>query len=313
METLIKSLVVLLGGALLPLSLLACAENRAGGNETTINTPAATSPESEPTSSPTDVQTKAGDDRFSFHFEKQEVQLNANKRIVPKQLDEENSHLKFEISISFPQIEGSVSSAECKFNLAVASLARKNFNDYKRSQLKSLSRGERFPRYHEDVVEFLHISYDIPFATEKLMNVRFNAHTYGRGAAHSVQYFFVFNYDLTGEREIRLGDIFQPKSHYLSFISNYAREMVKKRICSEGGWAGTQAVGDCLKNPPLWEDGIKPKAENFEAWNITEEGLLLSFDACQLTGCAAGEFYVSVPYSELKKVVRPNSVISRRA
>lgn len=269
------------------------------------------SPGSQPTSSPTNKQIRSTSyDQFSFRHEQPEVRLNPATTIVPKELSDENAALKFEVRVSFPQIEGSLDSSQRKFNRAVSALARKNFSDYKNRQLRPISKAERFPRYHEDVVEFLQIHYDIPFATEDIVSIRFSADTYGRGAAHSVQYFFVFNYDLKSAREIRLADLFRPASSYLSFISNYSREKVKERICGEGGWAGPQPFAECLKNAPLWEDGIKPQVRNFKAWSITREGLLVSFDACQLTGCAAGEFYVIVPYSEIKNLSKPNSVIA---
>ena len=266
--------VVLFGGALVYLSLLASLKGQEV-HEAKVNAPPTPSPNVQLTSLAGDPQRRgSNNDKFAFDFGEHEVQLSAGTKIVPKTLREKNTELKFKIDISFPQIEGPVSAEQSKFNSAVAQLARENFNEYRRVQLRPKSKAERFPRYHEDVVEFLEISYDVPFAADNLISIRFNAHTYGRGAAHSVQYFFVFNYDLKSGREIKLSDVFRPNSNHLAFISNYAREIVKKRICGEGGWAGTQAFSDCLKNPPLWEDGIKAKADNFKAWNVTREGLL---------------------------------------
>lgn len=305
-----KALVILCGAAFLGLALLACAKNDAGGNEATVTGPAKESPGSQPTSSPTNRIPGTSYDQFSFQREQPEVRLNSATTIVPKELSEENTTLKFDVYVSFPQIEGSLDSSQKKFNTVISALARKNFNDYKKRQLRPISKAERFPRYHEDVVEYLHIDYDIPFASGDIISIRFSAETYGRGAGHAVQYFFVLNYDLKSAREIRLADLLRPASGYLSFISNYSREKVKERICGEGGWAGTQPFAECLKNAPLWEDGISPRVRNFKAWSITREGLLVSFDACQLTGCAAGEFYVIVPYSEIKNLSQPNSVIA---
>jgi hypothetical protein len=306
-----KPLVVLFGGSLVYLSLLACLKSQEV-REAKINSLPTASPNVLPTSVDGEPQRRgSSNDKFAFDFGEHEVQLNAETKIVSKRLRVENTELKFKIDISFPQIEGPASPEQSKFNSAVAQLARENFNEYKRVQLRPKSKAERFPRYHEDVVEFLEISYDVPFAADNLLSIRFNAHTYGRGAAHSVQYFFVFNYDLKSVREIKLSDLFRPNSNHLAFISSYACEIVKKRICSEGGWAGTQAFSDCLKNPPLWEDGIKAKADNFKAWNFTKEGLLFSFDACQLTGCASGEFYVNVAYDEIRNLSKRGSIVAR--
>jgi uncharacterized protein DUF3298 len=301
----VRTIVILCGAAFLGLALLACTKNDAGGNAAIVTSPAKESPETLPTSSPTNKQIRsATDDQFSFQREQPDVRLNSEDTVILRDFSEENTTLKFEVYVSFPQIEGSLDRSQKKFNTAISALARKNFDDYKNGQLKPINGAQRFPRYHEDVVEYLHIDYDIPFSSGDTISIRFSAETYGRGAAHAVQYFFVFNYDLKSGKEIRLPDLFRSSSGYLTFLSNYSREKVKERICGEGGWAGTQPLAECLKNAPLWEDGIRPNVRNFKAWSIIKEGLLFSFDECQLAACAAGEFYVLVPYSEIKNLTR---------
>jgi hypothetical protein len=145
--------------------------------------------------------------------------------------------------------------------------------------------------------------------TDKLVNVRFYATTYGRGAAHAVDYFFVFNFDLTSSNELKLPGLFEPNAKFLSALSEYSKVTVTQRICRHSGKVGTQAFADCLKNPYLWEEGINATLENYKAWSLTKDGLLISFDPCQLTGCAAGEIYVVVPYSKLKGLIRPKTVL----
>jgi hypothetical protein len=251
------------------------------------------------------------EDKFEFNRAQSEVTVNSTTKIIEREFKEENSELKFENYVSFPQFDGVIAPSQTKFNNAVRQRASKEFESYGKRQLRPLGKAQRFPRYHEDVVEHLYVDYDIPLITDKLVSVRFYASTYGRGAAHDVEYFFVFNYDLKSGRELQLADLFLPNIRYLNVLSDYSREVVKEKICREGGWAGTQPFEDCLKNAPLWEEGIKPSHKNFKAWTIIKEGLLLSFDPCQLTGCASGEFYVVVPYSKIKNLSRPNGVIPR--
>jgi hypothetical protein len=248
-------------------------------------------------------------DKYEFNRKRTEVLRSSGTKLVERELREENSELKFEDDVSFPQFDPPTTSSQSRFNDAVKQLASKKFESYKRDQLRPRSSAERFPRYHEDVVEFLRVDYDLPFVTDRFVNVRFYASTYGRGAGHAVDYFFVFNFDLQSSSEIELAGLFSPGSKYLRLISDYSRQTVKERICREGGWAGTESLDDCFKDGPLWEDGVKPTSENFKAWTITTEGLLFSFDPCQLTGCSSGEFYVVVPYSQLSAMIRPNSVI----
>lgn len=292
-RTCTKSLSVLLAGSFLTLGSPGCARN--GGNKVQAN---ARPVESQNSNNQARVIV---DDKFEFNREQTEVTVNSTTEIIEKEFTEENSELKFKDDVSFPQFDRPITSSQSKFNNAARQRASKEFESYKRLQLRPRSKAERFPRYHEDVVEFLQVDYDLPFVTDKLVNVRFYASTYGRGAAHPVDYFFVFNFDLQTGREIALADLFAPRSSYLRLVSDYSRQTVKERICRQGGWAGAQAFEDCLKNAPLWEEGIKPTSENFRAWTVTKEGLLFSFDPCQLTGCAGGEFYVVVPYFQGKE------------
>jgi hypothetical protein len=245
--------------------------------------------------------------RFEFNYEQADVVVDPATKIIEKEFKEENAELKYRNNVSFPQFDGSINATQKKFNNAVCRIAKKEFESYRRSQL--VPRSNRFPRYHEAVEEFLQVAYDLQYVTDQFVNVRFYASTYGRGAAHAVDYFFVFNFDLENGRELRLQDIFTPSNRYLDFVANYSKEVVKERICRE--YAHNQPFEDCLRTYPLWEEGIKPSYKNYKAWNITKDGLLFSFDPCQLTGCAGGEFYVLVPYSELKSFIKPNSAVSK--
>jgi hypothetical protein len=297
-------LVTVFAGLFVLVGLLACRKNGDKTNKIQVTAP---SPE---LLNPNQRVQAVANENFEFNRQQAEVVVNSSTRIVEKELKEENSELKFHDYVSFPQFDGSLSSSQKKFNDVILQRAKREFESYKRRQLRPQSKAERFPRYHADVVEFLEVDYDLPFVTDKLVNVRFYASTYGRGAAHPVDYFFVFNFDLRSGREMTLADIFAPGSSYLRLVSDYSKQTAKERICREGGWAGTQPFEDCLKNAPLWEEGAKPTSGNFKTWTITKDGLLFSFAPCRLTGCAAGEFYVLVPYFKIKSVLKSDGPVS---
>src|SRR5438132_6056402 len=121
-----KPLLVLFGGSLVYLSLLGCVKSQEV-HEAKVNTSPTASPNAQPTSVASDPQSRGDHDKFAFDFGEHEVQLNAETKIVPKTLTEENAELKFKIEISFPQIEGPIILEQSKFNSAVAQLARENF------------------------------------------------------------------------------------------------------------------------------------------------------------------------------------------
>lgn len=300
-----KAVSVSLLAFALAFALLGC-----GKNNNDLKTLQTSAPNNMAASLPSVTPAEIDEQRFAFRNDNDELQVNATTKIVSKEFRDENKPLKFEVDVSFPQFEGSLSSTQKRFNLAVAGRARKEFAEYRRRELQPVSKAQRFPRYHEDVVEYLQVSYDVPFFTENLVNVRFYASTYGRGAAHAVDYFFVFNYDLESGNQIKLSDLLETREG-LRRVSSYSSKNVKRKICSEGGWGEVQTFDGCLEKVLLWDEGLKPTLRNFKAWNITREGLLFSFDPCQLTGCAGGEFYVTVPYSEMKNFIKPNKLISK--
>ncbi len=270
----------------------------------------------EPSPSPSLVETsqamqkaKTTEELYEFNAEQGEVTLASGAKIVEKEFSEENAKLKYRNSVSYPQFVGALNASQETFNTAVMQRAKREFDEYRIEQLKPRSNAERFPKYHEDVEEVLQVSYDLPLVDQNQLSVRFWATTYGRGAAHPVDYFFVFNFDLNSGKELRLTDLFSEPKKALSVISAYCRKVVTEGICREGGWAGKQSFEDCLSNAPLWEQGIEPTVENYKAWNITRDGLVISFEPCQLTGCASGEFYVVVPYSEMQAVMWEKSVL----
>jgi uncharacterized protein DUF3298 len=303
----------LLTGLILCGNLWACGKKQLGKNNGPRSAQSSKPLDTQASPSPVDSPAQQiNTHQFAFHRNQDEVQISSTTKIVGKELNENNKSLKFEIYVSYPQFEGEINPAQKKFNSAVAALAHKEFDEYRRGELRPMSNAERFPRYHEDVFEHLYIDYDVPFVNERLINVRFYAATYGRGAAHDVDYFFVFNYDLEAGKQIQLSDVFKNHTRYLESISKYAADAVRRTLCREGSW-GTNTFEQCLKKVIIWEEGIKPSLENFDAWSVTKDGLLFSFDPCQLTGCSGGEYYVVVPYSEINELMKPNNVVSKTA
>ena len=301
----------LLTGLILCCNSLACERKELGNNNvprTALSTePLDAQPSPAPVGNPADQINTL---QFAFHRNQNEAQISPTTKIVLKKLSENNKILKFELYVSYPQIEGEINPAQKKFNSAITTLAREQFSEYKKSEMRPMSNAERFPRYHEDDFEHLYIDYDLPFVSERIVNTRFYAASYGRGAAHDVEYFFVFNYDLEGGKQIQLSDVFEGRTPYLKVISEFSGDVVKRTLCRENGW-GAKTFDECLKKVSIWDEGIKPVQENFKAWSIIKDGLLFSFDPCQLTGCAGGEYYAVVPYSEIKSLMKSNNLVSK--
>jgi len=57
-------------------------------------------------------------------------------------------------------------------------------------------------------------------------------------------------------------------------------------------------------------DGANPTVENYRNWNITPEGLMITFDTYQVAPGAAGPQVVVVPYGQISAVIDPQGALA---
>ena len=57
-------------------------------------------------------------------------------------------------------------------------------------------------------------------------------------------------------------------------------------------------------------DGTKANAENYKNWNLTPEGIMISFDDYQVGPHSMGQPVLIIPYSVLKDVIARNRAIA---
>jgi hypothetical protein len=143
-----------------------------------------------------------------------------------------------------------------------------------------------------EVFNSVDVDYEIRSATDSLLSIYFNGYSYGIGATHSVQFSLVVNYDLSLRKELELSDIFNPRSKYLEFISLYCFNRLSK------------------ESDFIFEEALAPRAENFESWNLTADGIRFNFDACRVFSCARGEQTVVIPFADLKQVLNHRAVMA---
>ena len=104
------------------------------------------------------------------------------------------------------------------------------------------------------------------------------------GGAHGNYWFDPVNVDLrTGER-IALEDLFAPGSRYLERLSAGA-----ERSLRAGGWDLDAS----------WAEGLAPDADNFGAFTLAADSLVLHFAPYQIGPYAAGSFRAAVAYADL--------------
>ena len=141
----------------------------------------------------------------------------------------------------------------------------------------------------------LDVKYTLLSQIGDLWSFKFDFSFYADGAAHPGLNSLTLNYDLGQGKELELTDLFLPNVTYLEAISKYCIAELSK-----------QPFFDSSSS-----NGAQPTPENYRNWNITPDGLVITFDEYQVAPYAAGPQQVVVPYSELQASINPQGPLSK--
>ena len=137
------------------------------------------------------------------------------------------------------------------------------------------------------------MTHTVTFATGELISVLFYVDGYVMGAAHPFHYSHSLNYDTGTVQMMNLDDLFRSDADYLAVLSSYSLDDLERQGVLE------------------WEEGALPLPENFQRWNFTLQGLLISFDAYTIAPYAAGPQSVLIPYKVLSNVADPEGPLAQ--
>jgi hypothetical protein len=141
---------------------------------------------------------------------------------------------------------------------------------------------------------FFDQSYTLLSPPGDLLSLKFEIMIYIEGAAHPGTHSRTVTYDMQAGADVRLEQLFRPGSDYLETIANYCIAQLETRDI------GFEA----------FSSGAQPVPENYGSWNITPDGLLITFDEYQVAAYAAGPQEVVVPYAELQSVIDPHGPLA---
>lgn len=244
-----------------------------------ISTPEAGSPPSTQISQETAVQPSA-----TAAVEASPTQTPAPGLVLSvKEIHEKSEEgLFYEIDARWPFLEWGSDSRVEAFNQAAEKIALDEIEAFKRGAADT-----PFGNAEEHWLSTLQIDFTPTIERNGIFAVLYKISFYMAGAAHPGHYSYSLNYDLHAGRVLALSDLFQPGTDYLEAISAYCIEDLKTRGRLE------------------WEEGAAPAPENYQVWNITPDGLLITFDEYQVASYAAGPQAVIVPYDQLPGLIRP--------
>jgi len=195
----------------------------------------------------------------------------------------------YTISAQTPKLAGSDDTRAQEFNKKVDSLIQAEIEYFRKNILAQV------PVSSVSTGSFFDAQYTVVFQSGNLWSLKFNFMGYADGAAHPYHYSITFNYDLEQGKKLSLDELFRPDSNYLEAVSSYCIfDLSKRDIGFYGGF----------------EQGAEPTTKNYRNWNITQDGLMITFDEYQVAPYAAGAQTVVVPYEGLKAVINPRELMS---
>lgn len=258
---------------ILSLSLLACA-TLIGAPATPTRIPIPTEPprptDSLPTSSPEPVFTPTPE----------ALLLEKTVFLTTVEISETNSSPLYTLHTETPVMQGSDDPRVTQFNAAVAALVQEEVTAFKEAAPDALDTPEGS-------------SFDVSFAivspSGDPVSLQFGITGYSAGAAHPYHYTRTFNYQLSTGQELTLDQLFLPGADYLKVIADYCRAELQQRLGSDVFFA----------------EGADPKPENYHNWNLSSQGLIITFDEYQVAPYAAGPQMIPIPYAVLKEIIDP--------
>jgi hypothetical protein len=195
------------------------------------------------------------------------------------------------VAIEFPQLIKPANRREVAFNHFLEERMRKSY-----AVSCNLRRSEIRKREGRDPVSEwpLKITYEVVYADQRIISLKFTHHATMEGVAHPVDHLETINYDLAQGRPIDLSEMFRPGTGYLSVLDAYSRGRIDERYHDYL----------CLSDGALGEPKLKH-------WNLSPEGLMISFDGAQLREPSIAPEVVIVPYELLWDFIGRKSLINR--
>lgn len=238
----------------------------------------ACSPRSDPTFGPAPLTLPAGN-----------MGLYRQVTLVSTQDSGGGQNPDYYITIDIPALTGSDDPRAAAFNALAASLVQMQVDEFKNNVNASPA-----PRSGGARSE-LKVSYALLSPSLEIISIKFDISVYIQGAAHPYLTNRTLNFDLEHGVELSLGSLFLPNSDYLLTIANFcAAELQKRDIGFD------QAL----------TQGAAPLPENYRNWNLTADGLLITFEQYQVAAGAAGPQTVLIPFAELAALANPQGALA---
>lgn len=195
---------------------------------------------------------------------------------------ETGQNLEYTVNAQYPAILDTNDPLALAFNNQMYTLVQNEISAFKVNVLEA-------PKNPAFAASSIDVKYSLVHQTGSIASIKFDFSGYISGAAHPYLYSVTANYHFDQRRSLSLDDLFLPGSNYLEIISKYCIAQLSQRDIGFDGFS----------------TGAAPTSENYRNWNLTPQGLLITFDAYQVAPGAVGPQMVIVPVSEWRAVLDP--------
>lgn len=128
-------------------------------------------------------------------------------------------------------------------------------------------------------------SFEVVRNDSLVLSIKYRVIYYGSGAAHSNGYSVTKTFMKNPLFLLPLKQFFSPEANHLAVLSQLSREYFRADGKRDEQWVTR---------------GTEPEERKFKAFNVTDSGLLLTFDEYQVDCYAAGPQVIEIPASRLE-------------
>lgn len=218
-------------------------------------------------------------------------ELPGASSLIVRKVEKDFPSSNYYVAMHFPQLNGA-GADKAKFNRKIELLSYSAIN-----RIKEASKDFVAPGQNEDPgvsrKAYAIGSVEFSFAANSIISGDLLQSVYYGGAHHS-PFYSPFTYDLKRGRDLKLEELFTSKNDYLKSLASLCRGALRRSLSPsddyETGWLSR---------------GSAPKSENYGLWNLTPNGLLITFDTYQVASGASGQSQVLIPYGLIKHILKP--------
>lgn len=180
-----------------------------------------------------------------------------------------------------------------------ASTPERTYKTYQELASSFIRGFDDYLSYNEDNIQtwFLEVNVDVIYQAPQLLALKFSQADY-MGGAHPNSSFNYLNYDRNTKAVLTLDSILKPNT--FSKLEGIAEQIFRKNE----GLTPTQSLADAY----FFDKDVFHLNSNF---TLTKSGIEFLYNAYEIKPYVAGTTKLVIPYSSIKNLIKPNSIIHR--